>query len=333
MKNDANRLLVQYREKRDQINQHLSRIESLNAHINAAEDDMVSLKFRYEACVKDRNLIGIHVLDRNDEVCILYERLNIQKEIAGRGEAALVDREDEIRKLTLIGSELDRKIDLEKGKLPLSKFLAKIDALELTRTKLNATSVKLGKLMENPNDPKRTRNLPGKDPGPQELQHRIANLEELLATQEEKLLEKDLILEEVTTLVTRLEAQTTSGKDDTYNITTRINDLTKRLKKVTRKTMAKVSELAMHQALSMRLYQEKSEKTAILEDSKINLVQGIIPTQSLEKDFMRAERQRVMQERIVYEKQLRTEKQKLGRFVDLYIKTNLVTTNSTYMVS
>lgn len=222
---------------------------------------MISLKQRYETSVKVRNMTGIYLLDRNDELCILYERLNVQKEIASKGEAALVEREEEIRKLTLIGAELDRKIELEKQKIPvLGSLQVEIDKVEFERQEMHRNSLKLSKQMENPDDPKRCRNLPGKDPTVEDLVQKIERMEELLAGQEEKLLEKDLILEEVSILVDRLQAQTMDGKGETHQITSRINDLTKRLKGVTRKTMSKVSELAMHQALAMSLYQEKSEK-------------------------------------------------------------------------
>lgn len=76
-------------------------------------------------------------------------------------------------------------------------------------------------------------------------------------------MEKDLILEEVTALVDRLKEQSAESKDDTYNFTLEINDLTKRIKSITRKTMAKISELAMHQASAMSLYREKTEKVSM----------------------------------------------------------------------
>jgi FtsZ-binding cell division protein ZapB len=46
LKNESNKLLSQYRDRRDQIHQHLSRIETLNSHINSAEDGMVTYLFK-----------------------------------------------------------------------------------------------------------------------------------------------------------------------------------------------------------------------------------------------------------------------------------------------
>lgn len=69
-----------------------------------------------------------------------------------------------------------------------------------------------------------------------------------------------MILEEVICLTDRLKEQTIASKEDSYANTKKINELTKKIKTVTRKTMAKVSELAMYQASAMSLYREKSEK-------------------------------------------------------------------------
>lgn len=46
--------------------------------INKAEKDMVRARKRYGLAVKDRNTIGILLIDRNDELCILYEKCNVQ---------------------------------------------------------------------------------------------------------------------------------------------------------------------------------------------------------------------------------------------------------------
>ena len=41
---------------------------------------------RYEHSVEQRNLTGVQLIDRNDELCILYERSNQQQETIKKGE-------------------------------------------------------------------------------------------------------------------------------------------------------------------------------------------------------------------------------------------------------
>ncbi|KAI8927478.1 hypothetical protein BC831DRAFT_173547 [Entophlyctis helioformis] len=289
-------------------------------HINSAEEEMMTLKLRYEQCIKERNMVGVHLLDRNDELCILYERLNVQKEVMAKGESALVDKEDEIRKLSLIVAELKRKVELQKQTEPLvGVYEGEIEKLEASREKLRKKVADLAEEMENPDDPRRCRNLGGVDPSQKELLKKIERLEDLLAGREEKLLEKDLILEEIGTLTDRLKSQTLEGKDETYQVSRRLNDLTKRIKHVTKCMMAKVSELAMHQALAMSLYQEKSEKEALVEEAKRRLETEDIPTEQIERDFVRSERARIRREAKVNALKERKQREEAGRFVDMCV--------------
>ncbi len=46
--------------------------------IKKTEKDMVKAHKTYGLLVKDRNQVGISLIDRNDELCILYEKSNVQ---------------------------------------------------------------------------------------------------------------------------------------------------------------------------------------------------------------------------------------------------------------
>lgn len=54
-------------------------IEKQNSVINALEREMLRLKAMYEAAVEQRNFAGVQLIDRNDELCVLYEKSNIQE--------------------------------------------------------------------------------------------------------------------------------------------------------------------------------------------------------------------------------------------------------------
>ena len=63
----------------------------------------------YETAVEDRNYTGIQLIDRNDELCILYEKHNIQEQVLTKGELELQAREEDIRRLNLERVELGRE--------------------------------------------------------------------------------------------------------------------------------------------------------------------------------------------------------------------------------
>ncbi len=45
--------------------------------IMSLEKEMLVLRKKYEKACEDRNYTGIQLIDRNDELCILYEKSNI----------------------------------------------------------------------------------------------------------------------------------------------------------------------------------------------------------------------------------------------------------------
>ena len=50
-----------------------------------SQQDFPMLLQEYEGAVEDRNHTGIMLIDRNDELCILYEKANTQEEVMRKG--------------------------------------------------------------------------------------------------------------------------------------------------------------------------------------------------------------------------------------------------------
>ena len=80
----------------------------------------------------------------------------------------------------------------------------------------------LEKKLEDPSDENRVRLLGGEDPEPEVLAKKIEELELRLAEKEEKLLEKDLIYEEVSRLAERTKKKSETGKEDTLELAKRV---------------------------------------------------------------------------------------------------------------
>merc|ERR1712066_421154 len=119
---------------------------------------------------------------------------------------------------------------------------------------------KLSAELENPNSEVRIwRKLGGEDADADSLRKKIQDLEERLNDKKEALLEKELILEEVTALSEKLRQQATDGRQGTMELSQKVNFFQSRIKDVTRKMMATVSELAMHQATAHKLSMERDE--------------------------------------------------------------------------
>lgn len=115
---DTNKSQAEYKKKQEIVDQQIVEIDKLNSLINQLEKRMLVLKTSYERAVDSRNLAGVQLIDRNDELCVLYEKANIQEQTLKQGEVSLQKREEELRLMKLKTAELARQVEAAKKVLP-----------------------------------------------------------------------------------------------------------------------------------------------------------------------------------------------------------------------
>jgi len=295
VRSEVNKLLLLYKDKQELVDQKVSEIDKLNSIINMVERDMVRLKKQYEQAVEERNYTGIQLIDRNDELCILYEKSNIQEQILRNGELQLNARAGELRILHIELSKYEWLYGVTTKLLPeLPKFKKEIDVLRAALDEERKRSEVLSYELESPSNESRYRLLAGKDLTPEEMHVKITQLEDRLNVKKEQLLEKELVLEEVGSLSERLRFQAVEGREETLDIAKTVNEFQARIKNITRKLMACVSELSMYQATAMKLEQEKAAREAEVAAAKQRLEEGLPPTDDAETEWRRMLRKREM---------------------------------------
>ena len=77
LRTEYNRMEFQFRQKLSTIGQLINHGDKLNLIINSLQKEMNNLIYEYEHACESRNYMGIQLIDRNDELCILYEKSNI----------------------------------------------------------------------------------------------------------------------------------------------------------------------------------------------------------------------------------------------------------------
>ena len=65
----------------------------------------------------------MQLIERNEEVCIFYEKVNIQEDMIRKGDVELQMREEEIRFLKMQVNEEKRTIGLRRQTLPNKRAL------------------------------------------------------------------------------------------------------------------------------------------------------------------------------------------------------------------
>ena len=117
----------------------MAEIDNLNALINGVEQEMLRLKKRYEVAVEERNYTGIQLIDRNDELWILYEKANMQQTVLKKGELTIREREEEIRLLDLQVAELVRDVEVTRRKARHRQFIQQPTPPQVARMQLHMT--------------------------------------------------------------------------------------------------------------------------------------------------------------------------------------------------
>lgn len=306
------------KKKKEEESQQIMEIEKLNSIVNGAEKKMIRLRTDYAQAVDARNKTGIHLIDRNDELCILYEKSNIQQSIVKKGDEELGTRQDEIRALTVEEAELKRKIEVARKDIPsLDVYAATTRMLQQVEQQLTEEQKHTSELCEKletpvedqapaPSktepDPPRCRKLGGMDPETEQLAAKIEVLEERLNDKKEQLLEKELVLDEVTGLSDKLRMQAAESRAPTLDLAKKVNEYQAKIRGTTRKMMATVSELSMYQATAMKLEHQKREQQEELGEARDRLTKGFSPTEDAEHEWYRMERDRVRRQESLMER-------------------------------
>lgn len=93
-------------------------INNYNNIVNYNEQESTRLRKRYEDCIKERNQLGIELITRSEEVCVICERSNAQESLIKNGYIELQAREEESRFLALRLEEEKRQVDLQRKQVP-----------------------------------------------------------------------------------------------------------------------------------------------------------------------------------------------------------------------
>ncbi|XP_026533031.1 coiled-coil domain-containing protein 146 [Notechis scutatus] len=159
------------KEKREQ---QLMDVERLTNTLTRIEEEMVQLRKTYEKAVQRRNESGVQLIEREEEVCIFYEKINIQEMMSRNGDIEINVMDEKIRYLKLKMIEKKRQIELHVKMLPTKRTLdADLVVLQIQFSQCKDKIKSLEKQFTDPDRENRVRALPGKDPSIQELFKKI----------------------------------------------------------------------------------------------------------------------------------------------------------------
>ncbi|CAM6008539.1 unnamed protein product [Sphagnum balticum] len=230
------------------VAQHLTNIVNLNRIIGEADAEKMQLKKDLETTKSERDVLGIQVVRRNQEVKLLYEKMRIQASTLVKGQAQYKDRLNEVRILKVKIADIKREhAILSYNAKDISVLKREIHSLnkELIqeKTKVRALSEEL----ENPLNVHRWRKLEGSDPVAYDMILKIQILQKRLILKTEQVMEKDMMIQEKEKLYVELRniLKGQPGPEVAEQLTTHVRLLNEK----TRQLKAMASELNMFQVI------------------------------------------------------------------------------------
>jgi len=273
----------------NQINAAISsrklEIERLNIMSQRAEEDARNLLVQYEKSVQHRNERGVTLVEREEEVCIFYERQNVQEQMIRDGESKINEFDENLRFLKIQLQEELRQIELLRSKRPEKKKLDnELVDLQIQHLKAREEMKQLEEKLANPD---RARRLCGSDLNIEDLKKKLEDVQTRLANVEEIALEKELLFQQVDRLVIKQQSQCEDGKTPALELSRQLNAAQSQLNSRTRATMARIAELSMMKAQLLDSERERTKLQEELEDAYHRLEKGLAPTLEAEVEWKR----------------------------------------------
>ena len=288
LRQDINKRAVVFRESRDRIDEQANEIDGLNAVVNQGRRERIRLASRFEHETSRRDHTGLMLVERNDEVAALHERVNLQVEVGRRGEIELRNRDDEIR---AFAAEIRKhELSVEASASLASNVPGLVAEVERLRKDLiveRRRVARLGAAAEDPDNGERWRALPGKDPGADELRAKMRDLKLAIEDKEDEIEENALMLAELDSLVERMTCEAASGRAESLELARTVNDLVTKIQSAEETTKSTVSELALCQATCEAARSNADVLKRRVAEARERVARGEAPDDEAEKRWAR----------------------------------------------
>ncbi|KAM3144477.1 hypothetical protein pb186bvf_003346 [Paramecium bursaria] len=234
-------------EKEEILKNYSGEINKLHFVSKDSEIKRAKLQDEYEQVVSERDILGTHLIRKNDESALLYEKIKVQQQTLAKGESEYRERMSDIELLKFKISDLMRELRLyrkQAGRIPEIK--QNIYELQNNLTEEKLKVIALSEELENPNNAHRCRKLQGSDPDVYEMKQKIKTLQRRLIFKTEQVVEKEVLIQQKEKQI--LELREIMRRQPGLEEAERISVLQEQMKAKTRQMKSLAAELNMYQA-------------------------------------------------------------------------------------
>jgi len=309
LRNEENRLRLELKSSNQSNRAIKLEVKGFQETLITIELSMKTLNNNYEIIVNNRNSVGLLLIDRNDELCLLYQQRDAINGLLNEKTLLINSNENLIMKKNREISEMERRIEMARKQIPsILQFEELIKQKEEMERKLKETNEqveKLGLKLETPpnldqeddDDNNNTSNseinnsrirlLGGVDPDPDQLCLKIESFEQIAETKKKLLLDSELTLNEVLQTNEKLKIKLAETRTTSVNYSVHLNRVRQDLRLLTRTMMSNISELSLYQANYLQLTKEKEKLQEELNNARENFNSGQPPTSEAEAEWQK----------------------------------------------
>ena len=306
---DYTRLLQVLKEAREERHRQTCELSALIGVIHHNEGKLADLHSAYVNTTDNRNIISLRLIDKNDELAVMHDQINVLRDVLTKGDEKLSTLQQKLRAVKLDIAELRRKTEMKRRLLPslpaYTQVISTIQRLENDLHSLQQVSQVLSSKLEGRDgagaaddkaseEGRRCRILGGEDPSAEVLTEKVRVLEGNLNIRKEQLAEREMVLGALTGLSNKLKVQAAESRGATLEIATRINEYQAKLRQLGKKMMGAISELSLYQATTMKLQASRQEVQSMIEIAQDRMKKGEAPTDDAEYEWFRQERDRAI---------------------------------------
>ncbi|XP_033845165.1 coiled-coil domain-containing protein 146 [Periophthalmus magnuspinnatus] len=292
LRNDISKVAWKLQQFKQEFDDNKLELVKLTQSINLQEKALLELRKSHESAIQLRNSLGIELLEHDEVLLGYYEKVNVQEADINKGNMAIETVETERMDLELQIKEEKRLVELRLKEVPLRKQLEE----EITMLQIQLSEAR-DKTLQGLNRTVDYKELKGKDPSTAELVKKIEQLEVRLAERERQFLEKELLVDQVSRLITPLRVRTDNCREDGLTLAKKLNEIRANILNISHKLMATSALLAMRQALVLSLQQEIKDKELQMDRCQRRLEQDLPPCPDIEKEWRRMLRDKKRRQR------------------------------------
>nr|XP_015813462.2 LOW QUALITY PROTEIN: coiled-coil domain-containing protein 146 [Nothobranchius furzeri] len=282
LRNDISEVTWMQHQLSQQSKDNEQELTQLQQMIKLQRGVLLEVNTRLDKATQRQTFLRIQLLEQ-DEVLVNYrEQLNNLEAAVAKGNMALETLEKDMRELQLEMNNDRRHIELKRKEVLLKRKLeGEIAMLQIELSEARDNTLK------GLNQPVGYRELKGKDPSEAELVHKMEQLEVNLAKCERQLLEKELLVKQVTQLSEPLRQQAENCKQDSLILAKKLNEVRTNIVSTNHRLMAISAELSIKQAAALSQQQQIKDKELQMDRCQRRLEQGLLPWPEMEEELRR----------------------------------------------